>query len=109
MIVADYVNASRLPGKKKQLKKYGTRTVTQRWQIPPGVGAVEYVNDVMTLGVGESRLDVYKSGAGRLGRAHRQERLLRRLVHRRVGREEARCRPVAPGGHCARRPTRRPS
>ena len=64
MIVADYVNASRLPGKKKQLKKYGTRTVTQRWQIPPGVGALEYVNDVMTLGVGESRLDVYKSGAG---------------------------------------------
>lgn len=64
MIVADYVDASRLPGKKKQLKKYGTRTLTQRWQIPPGVGALEYVNDVMTLGVGESRLDVYKSGAG---------------------------------------------
>jgi hypothetical protein len=64
MIVADYVSASRLPGKKKQLKKYGTRTLTQRWQIPPGVGALEYVNDVMTLGVGESRLDVYKSGAG---------------------------------------------
>ena len=25
---------------------------------------MEYVNDVLTLGVGESRLDVYKSGPG---------------------------------------------
>ena len=64
MIVADYVSASRLPGKKKVLKRYGTRTFTQRWQIPPGVAAVSYANDVFTLGVGDSRLDVYKSGPG---------------------------------------------
>ena len=64
VIVADYVNASRLPGKKKQLKRYGTRTMTQRWQIAPGVGALSYENDVLTLGIGGSRLDVYKSGPG---------------------------------------------
>jgi len=64
VIVADYVNAARLPGAKKQLKRYAPRTLTQRWQIAPGVGAVEYVNDVLTLGVGDARLDIHKSGLG---------------------------------------------
>ena len=64
VIVADYVSASRLPGKKKQLKRYATRTMTQRWQIPPGVAAVSYENDIFTLGVGDKRLDVYKAGPG---------------------------------------------
>jgi hypothetical protein len=64
MIVADYVNAARLHGKKKQLRRYPTRMLTQRWQLPPGVGAVGYANDILTLGVGDKRLDVYKSGPG---------------------------------------------
>ncbi len=64
VVVADYVNASRLPGKKKKLKRYATRTLTQRWQIPPGVAALDYVNDVLTLGAGDSRLDVYRTGPG---------------------------------------------
>ena len=63
-IVSDYVSASRLPGKKKALKRYAKRTLTQRWQLPPGIGAVSYVNDVFTLGSGDKRLDVYKAGEG---------------------------------------------
>ena len=64
MIVADYVTAKRLPGKKKKLKRYPTRMLTQRWQITPGVGAEKYENDVLTLAAGDKRLDVYKSGPG---------------------------------------------
>jgi hypothetical protein len=64
MIIVDYVKADRLPGKKKQLRRHATRTVTQRWQLPPGIAGLEYVNDVMTLGNGDARLDVHKSGPG---------------------------------------------
>ena len=64
MIVVDYVKASKLPGKPKQLKRYATRTFTQRWQVTPGTAALAYENDVLTLGVGDKRLDVYKSGPG---------------------------------------------
>ncbi len=64
LIVADYVSAKRLPGKKKKLKRYATRTMTQRWQITPGVGAEKYENDILTLAAGDKRLDVYKSGPG---------------------------------------------
>ena len=63
-IVSDQVSAARLPGKKKQLKRYAKRTMTQRWQIPPGIGAVSYENDVFTFGADDKRLDVYKSGEG---------------------------------------------
>jgi len=63
-IVADYVSAKRLPGKKKKIKRAATRTLTQRWQITPGVGAEKYENDILTLAAGDKRLDVYKSGPG---------------------------------------------
>ena len=63
-IIADYVNANRLPGKKKALKRYATRTMTQRWQLPPGIGAEKYENDIFTLMAGDKRLDIYKSGPG---------------------------------------------
>lgn len=63
-IVADYVDANRMPGKKKALKRYATRTMTQRWQLPPGIGAEKYENDVLTLAAGDKRLDVYKGGPG---------------------------------------------
>jgi len=64
VIVADYVDAKRLPGKRKVIKRKAPRTVTQRWQLPPGVGALSYENDVMTLASGNSRMDVYKAGQG---------------------------------------------
>lgn len=57
MIVADYVDAKKVKSKKK-------REVTQRWQLPPGIGALSYDNDVLTLASGDARMDVYKSGAG---------------------------------------------
>ncbi|MBI1351715.1 MAG: hypothetical protein GC156_11425 [Actinomycetales bacterium] len=63
-LVADYVSAKRLPGKKKQLKRAPVRTMTQRWQITPGVGAEKYENDILTLAAGDKRLDIYKAGPG---------------------------------------------
>ena len=64
VIVADYVDAKRIPGKRKVIKRKPAREVTQRWQLPPGVGALSYENDVLTLAAGDARMDVYKSGAG---------------------------------------------
>lgn len=64
MIVADYVEARKIPGKRKAIKRAAPRVVTQRWQLPPGIGALSYENDVMTLGSGDARLDVYKTGPG---------------------------------------------
>ena len=64
VIVADYADAKRLPGKRKALRGKPPREVTQRWQLPPGIGALSYENDVLTLGTGDARLDVHKSGPG---------------------------------------------
>lgn len=64
MIVADYVDAKRIPGKRKVIKRKPAREVSQRWQLPPGIGALSYENDVMTLASGDARLDVYKAGQG---------------------------------------------
>jgi hypothetical protein len=55
VVVTDYVNA----GKSKSRK----RVVTQRWQLPPGIGA-EQVNGGFALAKGDQRLDVTKSGDG---------------------------------------------
>ena len=63
MIVADYVKADKIKGPKKVRKRAPTRMVTERWQIPPGIGA-QNVNDVITLMVGDKRLDIVKSGLG---------------------------------------------
>ena len=62
MIVVDYANAAKIKGKKAR-KHTGTRFFTERWQIPPGVGA-QNVNDVITLSAGDKRLDIVKSGLG---------------------------------------------
>jgi hypothetical protein len=61
VIVVDYANATKIP--KKARKHARTRFVTERWQIPPGVGA-QNVNDVITLMAGDKRLDIVKSGPG---------------------------------------------
>jgi len=37
--------------------------VTQRWQLPPGIGA-EQVNGGFALAKGDKRLDISKSGSG---------------------------------------------
>ncbi len=63
MIVVDYAGASKIAGTKKQRKKAPKRVVTQRWQIPPGVGA-QGVGDGITLMAGDKRLDIHKSGPG---------------------------------------------
>ena len=64
VIVADYLDARKIPGKRKAIKNAAPRVVTQRWQLPPGIGALSYENDVLTLAAGDSRLDVYKAGQG---------------------------------------------
>ena len=61
IIVVDYLNASKIPGKKKQRLAAPTRVVTQRWQVPPGIGASS-LNDVLTLSSGDKRMDVYRTG-----------------------------------------------
>ena len=55
MIVTDHVKAGK--GKKR------TRVVTQRWQLPPGIGA-EQVNGGFALAKDDKRLDVVKAGDG---------------------------------------------
>ncbi len=55
VIVTDYVNAGKGPKR--------TRVVTERWQLPPGIGA-EQVNGGLSLTKDDKRLDVVKSGEG---------------------------------------------
>ena len=55
IVVADYVNAKRA--------KKSKRAITQRWQLPPGVG-VEANGDMLSLVSGDQRLDVAKAGVG---------------------------------------------
>jgi hypothetical protein len=55
VIVTDHVKAGK--GKKR------TRVVTQRWQLPPGIGA-EQVNGGFALAKDDKRLDVVKAGDG---------------------------------------------
>jgi hypothetical protein len=65
MIVVDYAKAEKIKGKKAR-KHAPTRFITERWQIPPGIGA-QNVNDVITLMSGSKRLDIIKSGPGGWG------------------------------------------
>ena len=55
VIVTDHVKAGK--GSKR------TRVVTQRWQLPPGIGA-EQVNGGFALAKDDKRLDVVKAGDG---------------------------------------------
>jgi hypothetical protein len=55
IVVSDYVNAKRA--------KKSKRAITQRWQLPPGVG-VEANGDMLSLVSGDQRLDVAKAGVG---------------------------------------------
>ena len=55
IVVADYVNAKRA--------KKSKRAITQRWQLPPGIG-VEGNGDMLTLVSGDQRVDVAKAGVG---------------------------------------------
>jgi len=55
VIVVDYVNAGKHKGR--------TRVVTQRWQLPSGLGS-EQVNGGLSLTKDDKRLDVVKSGDG---------------------------------------------
>ncbi len=63
LVVADYINASKVKVPKKQRKNYRNREVTQRWQIGPGIG-VEGVDGQLTLVSGDQKVDVIKAGIG---------------------------------------------
>ena len=63
LIVADYVNASKVKVHKKSRKNYKNREVTQRWQIGPGIG-VEGTDGQLTLVSGDQKVDVIKAGVG---------------------------------------------
>lgn len=55
VVVVDYVDAKRAKNTK--------RSLTQRWQLPPGIG-VEANGEMLSLVSGDQRVDVAKSGAG---------------------------------------------
>lgn len=55
IVVADYLTAKRA--------KNAKRSLTQRWQLPPGIG-VEGNGEMLSLVSGNQRVDVAKSGAG---------------------------------------------
>ena len=63
LVVADYINASKVKVPKKQRQNYKNREITQRWQLGPGVG-VEGVEGQLTLAAGDQRVDVVKAGVG---------------------------------------------
>ena len=62
-VVVDYIDAGAVRGGKKARKLAPTRVVTERWQLPPGVGT-EGTVDALALASGDKRLDVHRSGAG---------------------------------------------
>jgi hypothetical protein len=63
LVVADYINATKVKVRKKKRKNYKKREITQRWQIGPGIG-VEGTEGQLTLVSGDQRVDVIKAGVG---------------------------------------------
>ena len=63
LVVADYINATKVKVTKKKRKNYKKREITQRWQIGPGIG-VEGTEGQLTLVSGDQRVDVIKAGVG---------------------------------------------
>ena len=63
LVVADYINASKVKVPKKQRAGYQNREITQRWQVGPGIG-IEGVEGQLTLVSGDQRVDVVKAGVG---------------------------------------------
>jgi hypothetical protein len=82
VVVADYVNAKRA--------KKSKRAITQRWQLPPGIG-VEGNGDLFTLVSGNQRRRCGESRSRILGHCERSRRIECRLVHWELGRKGARC------------------
>jgi hypothetical protein len=62
LVVADYINATKVKVRKKKRKNYKKREITQRWQIGPGIG-VEGTEGQLTLVSGDQRV-VIKAGVG---------------------------------------------
>lgn len=63
MIIVDYVNATKIKGKAARATA-ATRTITERWQLPPGVATNNVDGTLMQLSNGTARLDVIRSGPG---------------------------------------------
>lgn len=63
MVIVDYVNATRIKGKAARAAA-ATRTITERWQLPPGVAATNVDGTLMQLSNGSKRLDVIRAGPG---------------------------------------------
>ena len=63
MIIVDFANATKIKGKQARATA-ATRTITEDWQLPPGVAANNLNGTVMQLSNGDKRLDVIKFGPG---------------------------------------------
>ena len=61
-IVTDHMTAAKIKGKKAR-KAAAPRVVTERFQLPPGIGATGN-GDLLTLQAGDKRMDMYRSGPG---------------------------------------------
>ena len=63
MIIVDTVNATKIKGKAARATA-ATRTITEAWQLPPGVATNNVNGTLMQLSHADKRLDVIKSGPG---------------------------------------------
>jgi len=63
MIIVDYINATKIKGKQARATA-ATRTISEHWQLPPGVAANNIDGTLMQLSNGDKRLDVIKFGPG---------------------------------------------
>jgi hypothetical protein len=64
LIVADYINGSKVKVQKKKRKNYKERVVTQRWQLSPGVGVEGNPDGQLTMVAGEQKVDIIQAGVG---------------------------------------------
>lgn len=64
LIVADYINGSRVKVPKKQRANYRNREVTQRWQLAPGVGVEGNEAGYLTMVAGDQKVDILQAGVG---------------------------------------------
>ena len=64
LIVADYINGSKVKVPKKKRKNHKERVVTQRWQLSPGVGVEGNADGQLTMVAGDQKVDIVQAGVG---------------------------------------------
>ncbi len=63
IVVNDIVRGDKVKGKKARANA-APRIYTERWQLPPGIGATNVDGTIMQLSNGDQRMDLIKAGPG---------------------------------------------